>query len=157
MTQKQKEAAAYLSQYQNLLQLMQGRMEEIRHWREVATAMHGSVDKEGKSGHRTDKIQLAVDKISTIEQQLGEDMERLIETKANIEEAIHKVENFTLQNLLQMHYLNQKTMEETALAMHYSLRHVQRLHMRALDQLCCCNSEREGIAGGNLLYMFQTS
>ena len=52
-----------------------------------------------------------------------------------IEEKIFGVEDFTLKEVLIQKYIFGKTLEQTALILNYSKRHMERLHIKALEKI----------------------
>ena len=54
--------------------------------------------------------------------------------RQTIEEKISKIDNPVLSVLLSEKYIFGKTLEEIALILNYSKRHIERLHIKALDE-----------------------
>ena len=54
--------------------------------------------------------------------------------RITIEEKISKIENPVLSELLIQKYIFGKTLEEIALILNYSKRHIERLHIKALEK-----------------------
>ena len=53
----------------------------------------------------------------------------------NIEEDIETVDGGLLSEVLSQHYLCGRSLEETAYALNYSKRHIERLHKTAMEKL----------------------
>jgi hypothetical protein len=62
-------------------------------------------------------------------------MKRLLNLKHEIVTVINCVESPELQTLLELRYLCFKTWEQIAVALHFDLRWVHRLHNRALNEI----------------------
>lgn len=80
-----------------------------------------------------DKISAVVAKIIDLENETADDIERLINLREEILSVISGVENPTYANLLEHHYINGLTLEQTSERMNYSFRHINRLHIKALE------------------------
>jgi DNA-directed RNA polymerase specialized sigma subunit len=74
-------------------------------------------------------------KIVDLEHEIDADVDRLVDMKKSIENAIAAVEDDRERLLLQYRYLDGRTFEEIAVQMHYSWRQTHRLHSRALTNL----------------------
>lgn len=53
--------------------------------------------------------------------------------RKEIETKIYSVDDFVLREVLIQKYIFGKTLEETALILNYSKRHIERLHVKALE------------------------
>jgi len=60
---------------------------------------------------------------------------RLVNLKHEVVTIIKCVKRTELQTILEMRYLCFQTWEEIAVALHYDLRHIHRLHGQALDEV----------------------
>ena len=69
------------------------------------------------------------------EQEINEQIDRLIVIKLEIEQAISKVPDSFLRVLLTEYYVNFKTWEQIAANMHFTYRHILRMHKKALELL----------------------
>ena len=54
--------------------------------------------------------------------------------RTRIEEKIFGMEDYILKEVLLQKYIFGKTLEQTALIMNYSKRHIERLHIKALEK-----------------------
>lgn len=62
-------------------------------------------------------------------------IEECLKTRQEIEQKISIMDNEILKELLTQKYICGKTLEEISLIMNYSKRHVERLHIKAIDIL----------------------
>lgn len=74
--------------------------------------------------------------IITLKQRIKDDIDNLVEAYTRVKSAIGEVQDKEHRMLLEMRYLTYKTWEEIALDMNYSLRHIVRIHEKALSSLC---------------------
>jgi len=74
----------------------------------------------------------AVVKIVDLENQINDEIYKLVELKRKIYKVIKSVENIEYQTLLEMRYLCFKTWEDIAIDMGYTTRNVHFLHKYAL-------------------------
>lgn len=77
-------------------------------------------------------------RIQEIEAQTADEVGRLCVLRQEIESTISQVENGTLREILHRHYVQLQTYDEIAEALHYSGRHVRRLHQKALKDVLEC-------------------
>lgn len=71
-------------------------------------------------------------KIIDLEYEIDTDIDRLVDLKREINQAINSVKQPEYNLLLELRYLNYKTWEEIAGIMNYSWRNVHYVHSRAL-------------------------
>ena len=70
-----------------------------------------------------------------LESEIFTDLQSLIDLKREVMTIIKCVESPELQQLLELRYLCCKPWEQIAVGMDYDIRHVQRLHGRALNEV----------------------
>ncbi len=63
------------------------------------------------------------------------EIKKSILLRKEIEEKIEKVDNAVLREILYNKYILGKTLEEISFIVNYSKRHVERLHIKALDKI----------------------
>lgn len=76
--------------------------------------------------------QWLVCKIVDLEKEITSEIGLMIDSIREIKKAIESIDDITLRLLLEMHYLNYKNFDVIADELHYSDRHVYRLHDEAL-------------------------
>ncbi len=74
-------------------------------------------------------------KIMEYQDELCDDMERLVEVKKEIKKAIDSVENDEEKLLLEMRYISNMKWEEIAVELGYSIQHTFRLRDKALAEV----------------------
>lgn len=68
------------------------------------------------------------------ESEYYEKIEKCKLLRQEIEEKISNMEDFLLKEVLTQKYIFGRTLEETALTLNYSKRHIERLHLKALEK-----------------------
>ncbi len=63
------------------------------------------------------------------------EIKRSVSLRKEIEEKIDKVDNDVLREILYNKYILGKTLEEISFVVNYSKRHVERLHIKALEEI----------------------
>lgn len=76
-------------------------------------------------------------KLIEFSQRIDKHIEELYKVKTEIDKAIDKVPNSKLRRLLKLRYIDFKTWEDIADEMNYALRHIMRLHGKALIAIRC--------------------
>ena len=86
------------------------------------------------SGDNT-KMENAVLKIMKQEREIDDEIDRLVDLKAEIRKVIAKVQNIEYQLLLELRYLCFQSWEEIAVKMGYSIDYVFKVHRKALEMV----------------------
>ena len=134
MNRQQEDTKEYLSQAFRIDQRIQSKIEQLASLNDLATRATATYsDMPGSGTRRTDKMENAILSIIELENEINEDICKLVDTKRDIVHRINAVENPEYQTLLELRYLCFKTWEQIAVEMHYELRWLYRLHRRALD------------------------
>lgn len=123
---------AYLSQYGSLDRQIDRLLEEKTQWQARATAVT-PLYAVGSKGHGGDRVQGAIEKIMTLEEEINRAIDHLIDLRTEIETRIQTVEEDRLREVLRYRYIDGLTIEEIAARMHYDVRHIARLHNAALS------------------------
>lgn len=90
----------------------------------ISVSMQNSVESEN-----------ILSKITKLENEINTEICNLIDTKEEVKMAIDTVGDFNQNMLLRLVYLDFKSIEEAAELMHYSVRHMHRLHKLALGNV----------------------
>lgn len=77
----------------------------------------------------------AVIKIVTLQEEINEDIDKLIELKQKIMAVIKSISNTEYQTLLEKRYLCFISWEQIAVDMNYSIQHTYRMHDHALKEI----------------------
>jgi len=113
--------------------LINAKQDELYVLRLTATSVRGPVlgDKV-KSGSTNNAMQI-VDKIIALQETINEEIDRLVELKAEIHNRIEKLSDPYEKLILTERYLNNKSWEEISNLLHYEERNTQYLHGKALQ------------------------
>lgn len=126
----------YLSQAYLLDKRIKSKTEQLKCLRDLATRTNMPLSDMPKNPNRgNSKMEDAVLKIVALEDEISEDILNLVTLKQEIMHSIKKVENSEYQMLLELRYLCFKTWEEISVEMGYEIRHIYRIHKRALNEV----------------------
>jgi hypothetical protein len=137
MSKTKLSAKDYLSQTYRIDQRINSKIEQVQSLRELAekasvTLSDVPPSKGSRNVHRMEDV---IAKMMDMESEINADMKRLLNLKHEIVTVISCVESPELQTLLELRYLCFKTWEQIAVALHFDLRWVHRLHNRALNEV----------------------
>ena len=112
-------------------------LEELQNLRELSRSVSSPVLEEKVSRTKcTDPpFEKYVIRIVDLEQQIQQEVERLIKLKSDIREAINQMENVDEKLILRYRYINFLNWEEICVNLNVSMRTVHRLHSSALQHL----------------------
>ena len=126
----------YLSQAYRIDQRINSKLEQVSSLRELAVKATSTLSDTYSSGSgNKQKMEGVIVKIIDLENEIDEEIDRLVDLKQEIVSLIKKVKNPEYQTLLELRYLNFKTWEQIASEMHYSIQHTFRIHDKALSLL----------------------
>ena len=126
----------YLSQAYRIDQRINSKLEQVRSLRELAEKATSTLSDTYSSGNgNKQKMEGVIVKIIDLENEIDEEIDRLVDLKQEIVSMIKQVKNPEYQTLLELRYLNFKTWEQIASEMHYSIQHTFRIHDKALSLL----------------------
>jgi DNA-directed RNA polymerase specialized sigma subunit len=124
----------YLKRFIILDREIDRKLKEISRWRGMlgkVTSVYTSELKGGGSIYG--KAEDIIAKIVDLEQEVNNDVDRLVDVRREIGQVIEAVEDDRERLLLQYRYLDGRTFEWIAAGMNYSWRHTHRLHSTALS------------------------
>lgn len=125
-----------LSQAYRIGQRINSKLEQVQSLRELAVKATSTLSDTYSSGNSNkQKMEVVIVKIIDLENEIDEEIDRLVDLKQEIVSLIKKVKNPEYQTLLELRYLNFKTWEQIASEMHYSIQHTFRIHDKALSLL----------------------
>ena len=126
----------YLSQAYLLDKRIKSKTEQLKCLRDLATRTNMPLSDMPKNPNRgNSEMEDAVLKIVALEDEISEDILNLVTLKQEIMHSIKQVANSEYQVLLELRYLCFKTWEEISVEMGYEIRHIYRLHKRALNEV----------------------
>lgn len=99
------------------------------------TATHTTKTELATLGQRMRVRETQLAYLHSLEAEVESDLAGLMETKQKLRELLTELDNPQYQTVLSLRYFCGYTWEDIALKMHYSTRHVQRIHNKALEQL----------------------
>ena len=129
-------AKEYLRQYGQIEREIERLLEERQRWVDLATRITPAYSDAPKGGQSGDgKIPAAVERIAEQEEKIDAKIAELTKLLDEIEKLLGEVRNSNYRLLLELRYLQGLTWEQIAEKMHYSWRHIIRLHGKALLQM----------------------
>ena len=136
MNRHQQEAKKYLSQAFGLNQRIESKLGQIEDLHDLATKATVTYSDMPKSPNRDgSRMEDATIKIIDLENEINQDMMKLVELKKDIIRRIKAVESVELQTILELRYLSYMRWEEIAIELGYGIDNVFRLHRNALDEI----------------------
>ena len=131
-----KEVKEYLSQHRLLDVKINKKLEEQVRLRELATKITPqSRIGGGGGGEISDRVGKTTARIIDLENEINDDIDKLLDLKAEITAVIKTVDDDVLQLILLMRYINLKKWEYIAEKLNIEIRWLYRLHGRALEKL----------------------
>ncbi len=127
----------YLSQAYRIDQRINSKLEQVQSLRELAVKATSTLsDTYNSSGSgNKQKMEGVIVKIIDLENEIDEEIDRLVDLKQEIVSMIKQVKNPEYQTLLELRYLCFRTWEQIAVEMSYDLSWVHRLHKKALGKI----------------------
>lgn len=126
----------YLMQYKALDTRINAKLRQVEELRAKAQSAGGSGGGSGSHGSLPyDRVGELTAKIISLENEINAEIDRLVDLQRDIRRRIADIPDAQLQTVLELHYINCFTLEQTAVAMSYSYPHICRLHGRALAQI----------------------
>ena len=130
-------AKEYLSQALWLDQRIKSKLEQLDTLRALAMKVGANLTEEKVSGGNNTKSHMenTVAKIVDLEKEINEDIDRLMGIKAEIMEAISRVDDPISQIILELRYVNGKGWDEISMDLNYKDRSIFKIHSRALKEI----------------------
>lgn len=135
----------YLQRVFNLDNKIKSNIEELEHYRSIKDSLKAidySKERVQESGTASASYTRIIDKITDLELAVLEDIEHMLEVRAEVENVILTLENQNELLVCKYRHLLLKKWNDIADMMHMSERHVHRLHEKALthiDEKRCLN------------------
>ncbi len=129
-------AKEYLSQAYRIDQRINSKLEQIQSLRRLLTKVNSTLDDmPGNPNRDRSLVEEYLVKIVDLEREIDSEIDRLVTIKADIIHAIGAVDDMECRMLLEERYLNFMSWDDIAYDMSYSVRHVHRIHSRALGMV----------------------
>ena len=129
-------AREYLSQAYRIDQRINSKLEQVMSLRDLLgkanVTLTGMPKSPTPNPHSMEEI---IVKMVDLESEINDDIDTLVDLKAEIMRCIKRVDNPEYQTLLELRYLCFKRWEEIAVDTGYSLRRLYELHNSALEQI----------------------
>ena len=124
-----------LRQYQYLERRISRLLAEKQVWEDKAVNISPVYSNQPKGGSGGNKMQTCIDKLMEIEQRLDTEIDRQIDLRTVIENAICQLEDERLRDVLRYRYIDGMTIDATADEMRIDQRWVCCLQKRAINKL----------------------
>ncbi len=128
------EKKAWLGQYRANEREIDRLTEEIQRWGSLATKMGTGFSSVPRSARQGDRVQISVEKITELQAEICDKVDKRVALRREIEQAIAAVKDGVLRLLLAYRYIDGLTWEQVAVEMRYDYSHVAFcLHNKALS------------------------
>ncbi len=129
-------AREYLSQAFRLDERINSKIQQVDSLNALATKCTTTLTGMPKNpSGSTSRMEDIVVKITALQEEINRDIDKLVDLKAEIMEAIKKVENTEYQTILEKRYLCFLPWEQIAVDLGYNVRHLYRVHEEALREV----------------------
>ena len=126
----------YLSQAYRIDQRINSKLAQVMSLRDLLGKATGTLTGAPKAATpNPHSMEDTIAKMVDLENEINEDIDALVDLKAEIMRRIKHVENTEYQTILELRYLCFKRWEEIAVEMGYSLRRLYELHDCALEEI----------------------
>ena len=127
-------AKEYLSQAYRIDQRINSKLAQVMSLRDLLSKATGTLSGAPKAATpNPHSMEDTIAKMVDLENEINDDIDALVDLKAEIMRRIKRVENTEYQTILELRYLCFKRWEEIAVDMGYSLRRLYELHDCALE------------------------
>lgn len=133
MTSQQKKQ--WLSQYNKLNIRINQLLEEQKRWYDIATNISPVISDMPRVEGNKDKLGNAVAKITTLSQEIDQQIDLLIKKRNEIANTLNTLNDTILISLMKLRYISCKSWFQISMDMSISESHIYRLHGKALKLL----------------------
>lgn len=131
-------AKEYLQQARFLDSRINSKIQQIESLNDLAISCSAVIGDMPKNSNRGgSRMADAVIKIISLQEELNQDINALVELKREIMGVIKAVSNVEYQTLLEKRYLCFISWEQIAVDLNYSIQHTYRMHDAALKEIDC--------------------
>lgn len=128
------DAKTYLMQIINIDQQINSKLEQLTRLKALATHTTSTISDMPKSHNNNSRLESSVLKIIEMEHFIDSEIDRLVDLKAEASQQISLMKDARCRLILEARYINGETWEAIAAEMNYSVRNVQNLHGKALQE-----------------------
>lgn len=129
-------AKEYLNQAYRLDQRINSKIEQVESLNALAQKCTSTISDMPKNPNRNgSRMEDAIIKIMSLQEEINNEIDMLVDLKAEIIDTIRNVKNPEYQTLLELRYLCFKTWEQIAVDMNYGIDNVFKLHQKALKKI----------------------
>jgi DNA-directed RNA polymerase specialized sigma subunit len=128
------DAKAYLQQVMNIDQQINSRLEQLGRLKTLATHTTSTISDMPKAQGSVSRMEDTVIKIITMEHEIDDEIDKLVDLKVEVRKQISLMEDARCRLILEERYLNGQTWEGIAADLGYTVRNVQILHGKALQE-----------------------
>ena len=126
-------AKEYLKRAWNVDQRINSKLHQLDSLKDMATKATSTLGTEPVSGTRNvQRMADTIDNIIALENEINDDIDRLVDLKRNVIKTISKVKDTNCLTLLELRYLSFKSWDDIAAEMNYTSRWVHIMHSKAL-------------------------
>ena len=127
-------AKEYLSQAYRIDQRINSKLAQVMSLRDLLGKATGTLSGAPKAATpNPHSMEDTIAKMVDLENEINDDIDALVDLKAEIMRRIKRVENTEYRTILELRYLCFKRWEEIAVEMNFSLQHLYRLHEKAVN------------------------
>ncbi len=124
----------YLSQAYRIDQRINSKLAQVMSLRDLLGKATGTLSGAPKAATpNPHSMEDTIAKMVDLENEINDDIDALVDLKAEIMRRIKRVENTEFQTILELRYLCFKRWEEVSVELGYSMQHLFRLHDEALE------------------------
>ena len=137
------DAKEYLSQAYRIDQRINSKLEQVMSLRALLGKATGTLSGAPKAATpNLHSMEDTICKMVDMENEINDDIDTLVDLKAEIMACIKRIDNTEYQTLLELRYLCFKRWEDVATELGYDLRYVYKLHDQALES-CTLKLDRK--------------
>ena len=131
----------YLNQARHLDAHINCQLRELEYWRDLSAQVSGCNFEPHYSSSKSNTAPFVrcIEKIDEIEHKINQEIDALVDLKAEISSAIERLDDTEEKLLLKYRYFENRTWEEISGLLHVSERTVRRIHGRALQNFSVPN------------------
>ena len=133
LTAEHREKIKYLNQYRYTNAEIDRKIKCLEDCKSKIFNVTGTLTDMPKSKNRSNTIEDGIASIDEIEQTINQDIDKLLETRKDIENKIDAIIDLKLREIMKCRYLDCKTWEEIAYKNNITWQWVYKLHEKALN------------------------